>query len=529
MSWQPEVDGIEKRRALAQALGGADAVARQHQLGRLTIRERVHALLDAGSFRELGAIAGHAETDAAGALVSFTPANYVLGLGRVDGRPVVVGGEDFTQRGGSPTSAGLRKSVYAEDLALRHRLPLVRFLQGGGGSVAGTAGRGGAGAGGGGGDARAASVQPVHAPHRFVSIAKVMATAPVVSAGLGAVAGLPAARLVASHFSLMTRHTAQVMVAGPAVVERALGESLSKEALGGASVHERSGVVDNVVGDEAEAFRQIRAFLSYLPTNVWQAAPRAGCDDPVDRTDEALVSLVPRNRRRVYDMRRLLRAVLDAESLFELGRGHGRSQITALARLAGQPVGVWANDPRFYAGAMSATGARKVRRFVDLCDTFHLPVVAFVDEPGFMVGSQAERAATIRHGTEALFAVVQSSVPWASVIVRKSYGVAAAGHFAPDAHVLCWPSAEGGALPLEGGIAVAFRREIEAAPDPEAKRRELEERFASRRSPFPRAEGFGVTDLIDPRDTRRLLCAWVEWIQPALAAHVGERSHTIRP
>jgi acetyl-CoA carboxylase carboxyltransferase component len=221
--------------------------------------------------------------------------------------------------------------------------------------------------------------------------------------------------------------------------------------------------------------------------------------------------------------------VLDAESLFELGRGHGRSQITALARLAGQPVGVWANDPRFYAGAMSAAGARKVRRFVDLCDTFHLPVVAFVDEPGFMVGSEAERSATIRHGSEALFAVVQSGVPWASVIVRKTYGVAAAAHFAPDAHVLAWPSAEGGALPLEGGVAVAFRREIEAAPDPEAKRRELEERLASRRSPFPRAEGFGVIDLIDPRETRPRLCAWAEWIQPALAAQTGPRSHTIRP
>ncbi|MGH0033153.1 MAG: acyl-CoA carboxylase subunit beta [Myxococcota bacterium] len=518
MSWKDEVEGIEARRRLARELGGAESVAKQHELGRLTVRERIDALLDEGSFREQGPIAGHSETDAEGNLTKFTPANYVLGIGRVDGRPVATGGEDFTQRGGSPTPAGLRKSVYAEDLAVQYRVPLVRFLQGGGGSVAGPRGKG----------ARVTAGNPVNAPHRFLSVAKAMATAPVVSAGLGAVAGLPAARLVASHFSLMTKGS-QVLVAGPAVVERAVGESLTKEELGGARVHARSGVVDNVVEDEPEAFAQIRRFLSYLPTNVWEAAPRTPCSDPVDRAEPALLEIVPRNRRRVYAMRKILRFVLDEDSFFELGTGHGRSQITGLARLAGQPVGVWANDPRFYAGSMTADGARKVRRFVDLCDTFHLPVVAFVDEPGFMIGSEAEKAATIRFGTEAIFAVVQSTVPWASVIVRKTYGVAAAGHFAPDAHVLCWPSAEGGALPLEGGVAVAFRREIEAAPDPEAKRREIEDRMAAARSPFPRAESFGVNDLIDPRDTRRQLCQWIDWIQPRLAAHLGERAYSIRP
>jgi acetyl-CoA carboxylase carboxyltransferase component len=518
MTWKPEVEGIEQRRRLARELGGADAVERQHELGRLTVRERIDALLDPESFREQGPIAGHSERDADGNLTRFTPANYVLGLGRVDGRTIAVGGEDFTQRGGSPTPAGLRKSVYAEDLAVQYRVPLVRFLQGGGGSVAGASGKG----------ARVTAGAPVNAPHRFVSVARAMATAPVVSAALGAVAGLPAARLVASHFSLMTRG-AQVLVAGPAVVERAMGEKLTKEELGGARVHARSGVVDNVVEDEREAFAQIRRFLSYLPGNVWQPAPRTTCSDDPQRAEPALLEIVPRNRRRVYDMRKLLRWVLDEGSLFEMGPGYGRSQITALARLNGQPVGVWANDPRFYAGSMTADGARKVRRFVDLCDTFHLPVVAFVDEPGFMIGSQAEKDATIRFGTEALFAVVQSSVPWASVIVRKTYGVAAAGHFAPNAHVLSWPSAEGGALPLEGGVAVAFRREIEAAPDPEAKRRELEERLAAGRSPFPRAESFGVNDLIDPRDTRAELCRWTDWIQPQLAAHVGERRYAIRP
>jgi acetyl-CoA carboxylase carboxyltransferase component len=520
MTWKPEVDGIEQRRALAKQLGGADAVEKQHALGRLTIRERIDALLDAGTFEEAGPIAGHGEVDAEGRLTRFAPANYVLGMGRIDDRPCVVGGEDFTQRGGSPSPAGLRKSVFAEDMAVQYRVPLVRLLQGGGGSVAGAGGKG---------PARARGGDTANARHRFVSMGEAMASVPVASAALGAVAGLPAARLVASHFALMTRHTAQVLVAGPAVVERALGEKLDKDGLGGARVHERSGVVDNVVEDEAEAFAQIRRFLSYLPTNVWESAPRGPREDDPERRAEPLLSIVPRNRRKIYDPRKLLGFVLDEGSFFEMGRGCGRSQITGLARLDGQPVGVWANDPRFYAGSMTADGSRKVRRFVDLCETFHLPVVAFVDEPGFMIGVEAERAATIRFGTEALFAVVQSTVPWASVIVRKTYGVAGGAHFAPNAHTLMWPSAEGGALPVEGGVAVAFRREIESAADPEARRRELEQAFEQARSPFPRAESFGVHDLIDPRETRPALCRWIGWIQPVLRQQVGPRSHSIRP
>ncbi len=519
--WAEEVEGIRARRRLAREHGGAEAVERQHAYGRLTIRERVDALLDAGSFREQGPIAGHAEEDEDGSLRAFTPANYVLGSGKIDGRPCVVGGEDATQRGGSPSPAGLRKSVFAEDLCLRLRVPLVRLLQGGGGSVAGTQKKGPQRGG--------ASASVGMGPHRFASIAEAMATVPVASAALGAVAGLPAARLVSSHYAVMTRDTAQVLVAGPALVERALGERLTKEELGGAAVHERSGVVDAVARDERDAFEHIRRFLSYLPTNVWQPAPRTPCADDRERAEEVLLGIVPRDRRKIYDARKLVRHVVDGDSLFELGRGYGRSQITALARVNGQPVGVWANDPRFYAGAMTADAARKVRRFVEMCDTFHLPIVAFVDEPGFMIGREAERAATIRFGSEVMFAVVQATVPWVSVIVRKTYGVAAAVHLAPEATVFAWPSAETGALPIEGGVAVAFRREIESAPDPDARRRELEEEFARARSPFPRAESFAVQDLLDPRETRPRLCDWVDEIQHQLAQRSGPRGYGLRP
>jgi acetyl-CoA carboxylase carboxyltransferase component len=519
VSWKREVEGIEERRRRAEEHGGAEAVARQHERGRLTIRERIGGLVDDGSFREQGPLAGHSESDAEGRLRAFAPANYVLGIGEVDGRRCVIGGEDFTQRGGSPSPAGLRKSVFAEELACRYRLPLVRFLEGGGGSVAGPGARG----------RPAPAAAPGPSAPRFHSIMRAMSIAPVASAAVGAVAGFPAARLVASHFAVMTRRTAQVLIGGPAIVERALGEKLSKEELGGADVHLRSGVANNVAEDEAGAIALLRRFLSYLPTNVWELPPVLAPDDDPQRSEEELLAIVPRNRRQVFDMRRVVELVVDRGSFFEMTRHFGRSQITGLARLRGVPVGVWANDTHFYAGAMTADGAQKVRRFVDLCDTFHLPVVSLVDEPGFMIGAAAERAGTIRYGAEALFSVMQASVPWVSVIVRKAYGVAAAAHFGPGAHVLAWPSAEGGALPVEGGVAVAFRREIAAAPDPEARRRELEDELGKRRSPFARGEAFGVHDLIDPRRTRPALCDWIEWVAPLLRADLGPRHYTIRP
>ena len=519
MSWEKEVEGIEERRRLAQEMGGAESVARQHAQGRLTVRERIAGLLDADSFREQGPIAGSSETDEDGALRGFTPANYVVGFGKIDGRGCVVGGEDFTLKGGSPSAAGFRKSVWAEELACRYRLPLVRFLEGGGGSVprgkdkAETAG----------------NTESVNAPPRFLSIMQAMSAVPVASAALGPVAGLPAARLVASHFSIMTRTSSQVMIGGPALVERAFGRPTTKHDLGGPHVHLRSGVVDNVADDEAGVFAQIRRFLSYLPTNVWEAPPTVACADDRNRCEAGLLDVVPRNRRRAYAMRQLVEWVVDRDTFFEIAPEYGCSQITGLARLNGQPVGVLANDPRFYAGAMTADAAQKVRRHVDLCDTFHLPIISLVDEPGFMIGPEAEQAATIRYGAAAIFAVMQSTVPWVSVIVRKVYGVAGIAHFGPGGMVFAWPSAESGALPLEGGVAVAYRREIAAAADPEAKRRELEEALAARRSPYARAEGFAVQDLIDPRHTRPVLCDWIDWIQPQLHAHRGPRAYTVRP
>jgi acetyl-CoA carboxylase carboxyltransferase component len=517
MSWEAEVAELERRRRLAQMQGGPDGIAKQHAAGRLTIRERVEALLDDGSFLEQGRATAAPEYDDSGVLLGYTPANYVVGMGRIAGRPVAVGGEDFTLKGGSPNAAGLRKSVYAEHMALQYRVPLVRLLEGGGGSVKGSNRKGGT------------VGEPVYAEPRFRVIADAMAQVPIASAALGAVAGFPAGRLVASHFAVMVRGTAQVMVGGPALVERALGVILSKEELGGAAVHAKSGVVDNIAEDELDALAQIRRFLSYLPASVWQRAPRQRCDDPSDRREDTLLSIVPRQTNRAFDMRRILSCVLDEGSFFEMGRRYGPSQIVGLARLAGQPVGVLANDCRVYAGAMTAAAAQKYRRFVEMCDTFHLPVVNFVDQPGFMIGPDAERAGTIRYGMAAVAAAVQATVPWAVVQVHKGFGVATAAHYAPNSYVLAWPSVESGALPIEGGVAVAFRREIAAAADPDAKRREYEDALRAGRSPFPRAESFAVHELIDPRETRPTLCTWIELIQDQLETLTGPRSFPMRP
>lgn len=517
MSWEKEVNELSQRRFLARQQGGKTGIAKQHAKGRLTIRERIEALLDDGSFREHGRATASPVYDDNDEIIEYVPANYVVGFGKVGGRRLVVGGEDFTLKGGSPNAAGLRKSVYAEHLAVQYRVPLVRLLEGGGGSVKGGSKKGGT------------TGEPVYAEPRFKIIADALSEIPVVSAAMGAVAGFPAGRLVASHFSVMTKYTAQIMIGGPALVERALGVSLSKDELGGAQVHASSGIVDNLANDEYDAFDQVQKFLSYLPNSVWQRTPRIACEDPVDRMEEALLSIVPRAANTAFDMRAIVNMVVDQGSFFEMGAAFGLSQICGFARLDGQPVGVLANDCHYYAGAMTAEAAQKYRRFVETCDTFHVPIVNFVDQPGFMIGPESESAGTIRFGMAAVAAAAQSTIPWAVIQVHKGFGVATAAHYAPGNYVLAWPSVESGALPLEGGVAVAFRKEIADADNPEAKRREFEDKLREGRSPFPRAESFAVHELIDPRETRPMLCEWIDWIQPQLDSLIGPVRFGMRP
>ena len=512
MSWDKELKEILQKKEFALQQGGGKNVERQHAKGLLTIRERITSILDNNTFDEIGPGAGGAKRDKNGNMIEFNPANFVLGFGKINGRDCVIGGEDFTMQGGSPTESGLRKSIYIEDLALQNLVPLVRLHQGGGGSVTGASG------------SSQISTTPVYNPPRFMTVAKTLQAIPVATAALGAVAGLPAARLVASHFSIMTKNNSQVLIAGPKVVERALGRSVTKEDMGGAHIHTRNGVVDNIAEDETDALEQIKLFLSYLPNNAWELPPHASTSDPFDRRDNFLADLVPRDRRKIYDMRKIIHSVTDKDSTFEIAKDFAKGQIICLARINGYPIGIFANDCKYNAGSMTANGSQKVKRFIETCETFNLPIITFVDEPGFMIGPEAEKAATIRHGTDLVLKSANCKLPWASIIVRKSFGVAAVAHYGPNAFVLAWPSAEMGAVPVEGGVAVAFSREIEAHPNPEQRRKELEAEMSHRYSSIPRAEALAVHDLIDPRDTRPMLSRWVERAYKALPNIVAKKN-----
>jgi acetyl-CoA carboxylase carboxyltransferase component len=518
LSWQPEVDEIKRRIELARQMGGEANVARQHANGRLTVRERIERLLDPESFHETGALAGRAAY-INGELIEFLPSNFVCGCGRVDGRRVVVGGDDFTVRGGAADAAIGNKMGYSERMARELRLPIIRLVDGtgGGGSVKTleTMGR---------------TYVPAN-PAWDIVVAS-MSEIPVVAACLGPCAGLGAVRVVSSHFSVMVKGVSQLFVAGPPVVERGVGEKATKEELGGAHIHAHgSGCVDNEVETEDEAFAQIRRFLSYLPSNVWQIPPRIESQDDSTRSEEELISIIPRDRRRSYDVRHLLNLILDRDSFFEIGKFYGRPLVIGLARLDGYPVGVLASDPKQGGGGLDADGSEKMTRFVDLCDTFHLPVVNFVDQPGFLIGTRAERQGTARYGARAMAAVYQATVPWISIILRRVFGVAGAAHGNAQALNLryAWPSGDWGSLPIEGGVMAAYRREIEASPNPDTRRREIEEKLNELRSPFRTAEGFGIEEIIDPRDTRRLLCDWVEMAYELLPSQLGVRQRGCRP
>jgi len=513
MSWRAEVEEIERRRALARAMGGHEAVHKQHEQGRLTIRERIAALVDEGSFQEVGALSGTGK-DAPSGPRAITPAPYVMGLSKIAGRDVAIGGEDFTVRGGSSWGGDRRKGGqggFVEELAFHYRIPLVNLIDGAGGSVTTIRRRG-------------HSIFPgVDGFERSVSL---LSRVPVVSAVLGTAAGGPAGRAILSHWSVMVRGTAQVFAAGPPVVKRSLGQEITKEELGGSPVAvDAAGTIDNSVASEAECFDSIRRFLAFMPNNVWELPPVTSGSDPPDRAEEALADFIPRDRRQPYDMRKLVELVVDKDSTFEIQPTFGRAVITMLAHLNGKVVGIVANSPTFNGGAVDGKAARKQTHFIELCDTFHIPIVFFVDVPGFMVGLQAETAGTLRDGMRCVYALGAATVPMITVVIRKCYGMAGMATTSKNGLNLkiAWPSAEWGSLPIEGGVAAAFKREIEQAPNPSERLQEIEAELRAYASPFRTAEAFGVEDIIDPRETRAYLCRFIDAVQLSLRSELGEK------
>lgn len=498
MSWEKEIADLRAREVLAEKMGGEEKVARQHGQGKLDARERIRRLVDPGSFREIGKIAGKASYDSNLSLEDFAPSNFIFGRANINGRPVVASADDFTVRGGAADAALHRKFIQCEKMAHSMGLPLIRMIDGtgGGGSVKSLEDMG---------------FTYVPVSPGWEDIVKNLETVPVVALALGPTAGMGAARTVASHYSIMVKGLSQLFAAGP-VVAAQIGEELSKEALGGSDIHTRNGVVDEEVASEDEAFAVARRFLSYLPSSVGTLAARTSCTDPVDRREDKLISIVPREDKQVYSMRAVMEAVFDKGSVFEMGKRWGRASITAFARLDGWPVAVLASDPTYLGGSWEALTSQKVKHFVELAQQFRLPVVHLVDNPGFMIGLEAERTGTIRYGVEAMNAVYKATIPWASVIVRRAYGIAGSAMSNGERfqYRFAWPSGDWGSLPIAGGLEAAYKSEIAAANDPAAKLEEIKARLHAVTSPFRTAEKFNVEDIIDPRDTRPLLCEFAE-------------------
>ncbi len=515
MSWKKDIEELKKREKLAEEMGGEEKLKRQRDNNRLNVRERINLLFDKDTFHEIGKIAGKSEYNEKGELVNFTPSNFVMGRGNINGRKVVVGGDDFTVRGGAADAAIAQKQIMAEQFANEYRLPLVRLIEGtgGGGSVKSL-------------DMDARTYIPGNPGWDWV--VKNLSTVPVIALALGPVAGLGAARAVTSHFSIMVEKLSQMFVAGPPVVKR-VGEDLSKEELGGSEIHSKNGAIDIVVQSEEDAIKITKDILSYLPSSVYELPPRGDINDDPNRKDEWLIDFIPKDRRKVYKSRKIIETVFDKSSFIEFGKNSGQSVVAGLARLDGWPVGVLGSDPYFYGGGWTAEASNKVTRFVDIAETFHLPVVHLVDNPGFVIGLESEKQATIRHGARALTAVYQASVPWCSIILRKVFGVAGAAHMnASRVHYrYAWPSGDWGSLPMEGGIEAAFKSDLEKSDDPERLLKEIEERMEMVRSPFRTAESFLAEEIIDPRDTRRLLCEFANLAAPLRTP--GKTSFGLRP
>ena len=501
MSWTHELEELERRKEYSLRMGGPEKIKRQHDAGKLDIRQRIGRLVDGESFLEVGGLAGSGEYDEQGRLTNVVPSNVIMGRATLDRKPVVVVGDDFTVRGGANDGAVGDKMMYAEQMAFDLRLPLVRLIDGtgGGGSVKNIEKMGHA-------------LLPKMKIWAYV--ARNLTQVPVVSLALGSVAGQGAARVAGSHYSVMVKDTSQLFIAGPPVVAK-IGQHLSKNEVGGSGIHTRNGVVDDEVDSEDEAFLAARRFLSYLPASVHDVAPRG--EVPAAAADqEWLRTAIPKDTRKVYKIRPILDTLFDPGSVFEIGRHWGKAIVGGLARIDGWPVLFAASNPYHYGGGWDRHTAEKFIRLVDLAENFHLPVVNMVDIAGFQIGLEAEKDGVMRAGVRALTAVSQSTVPWFSLIMRRAFGVAAGGHQNSSRFNFryAWPSAQWGSLPIEGGLEVAYRSEIEAADDPEAKRAEIEARVRSLTSPFRSAEAFVIEDIIDPASTRARLVEFANLAAP---------------
>ncbi len=484
---------LGERRARSLAMGGSERVDRQHEKHKLTARERIELLFDAGTFVEFGLLAHQHSMTGAPTEPDRTPADGVVtGEGLVDGRRVYCAAYDFTVMAGSMGMIGEQKVARLRRKAMLNRLPMIWLLDSAGARIQEASGSTFAGSGA-----------------LFFEQVQMSGVVPQVAAMLGPCAAGTAYIPGLADFVPMVKGTSSMSLGGARLVKAATGEETTDHEMGGSQVHcYISGVGDLEVDDDVSCIAAVRDYLSFMPSNNRETVPPRETSDPRDRRIEDFANLVPTNPRAAYDMRKVVKRIADDGHVFEIKPTFARNVITALVRLGGQSAGVVASQPMIKGGALDIDAADKAARFIWLCDAFNIPLVFLQDVPGFIVGTEVEKQGIIRHGAKMLFAVSEATVPKVTVVLRKAYGagyyVMCGRGYEPDT-LVAWPTAEISVMGPEGAVDIIFTKQIAAAEDPIAARAEYASAVRETIDPFIAASWAMVDDIIDPADTRRVI------------------------
>ena len=497
--YSAKVSELEARRRKNLAMGGAEKIAKQHQRGKLTVRERLDLLFDKDTFVEFGLLAQQQAVRGGEPGADGTPADVVVtGHGNVEGRQVWVIAYDFTVMAGSMGAVGEQfKAARVRELALRYRKPIVWLLDSAGARIQEASGSTFAGTG-----------------YLFYDQVVMSGVIPQVAAMLGPCAAGTAYIPGLADFVPMVKETSSMSLGGARLVKAATGEDVTDHDMGGSQVHcYESGVGDNEVADDAECIATVRRFLSFLPSSNGEAPPYVDSGDPPDRLVEGLDKIVPTNPRAAYDVKRVIKAVFDRDSWFEIKPAWAKNIVIGFARAGGHAVGVVANQPMQKGGTLDSDSADKAARFIRMCDAFNVPLVYLMDVPGFIVGSQVEKDGIIRHGAKMLYATSEATVPKVTVIMRKAYGagyyVMCGKGYQPDL-IVAWPLAEISVMGPEGAVNIIFNKQIEASDNPEETRAKLIDAIRAQITPYLAAGWAMIDDVIDPTETRRVIIRGIE-------------------
>jgi propionyl-CoA carboxylase beta chain len=480
---------VRRRHANAEAGGGAERMQRQHAEGKLSARERIDLLLDEDTFEEMDQLVRHRTTDFGMDQQVVDGDGFVTGSGYIHGRLAYVFAQDFTVLGGSLSETNALKITKIMDLALKTGAPVIGLNDSGGARIQE-------------GVASLAGYADIFLRNTLAS-----GVIPQISAIMGPCAGGAVYSPALTDFIFMVEHTSHMFITGPEVIKTVTHEDVTKEKLGGAETHNSiSGVAHFLAHDDAECLRMIRELVSYIPSNNVDSAPVRPSSDPIDRADVALDTLVPDEPQTPYDIKDIIHRVVDSGEFFEVHEHWAKNIVIGLARMDGRSVGIVANQPAFLAGCLDINSSVKAARFVRFCDAFNIPILTFEDVPGFLPGTEQEFGGIIRHGAKLLYAYAEATVPKVTVITRKAYGgaycVMGSKHLRTDVN-FAYPTAEIAVMGPEGAVNIVYRRELAAANDPEALRKEKIEEFRERfASPFVAAERGFIDDVIEPHETR---------------------------